>query len=148
MSVVERKSFVEKALSLLTEVRAGDGARVLLLGLNSFLLLLMSFYLLKTIREPLTLTQGAATVRAYSAGDQALLLLAIVPAYGYLALHVSRVITWVTLIFVIDRILFYAFGVGGAREGVMFFLWVGIFKKAAIDAFLKRAGDVLESGPS
>ena len=122
-----KKSLVEKVLSPLAEVRAGEGAGVLLLGLNSFLLL-MSYYLLKTVREPLILTQGGAEVKAYSAAVQALLLLAIVPAYGALASRVSRIrlITWVTLIFVSNLLLFYAFGVAGVREGVVFFLWVGI----------------------
>jgi AAA family ATP:ADP antiporter len=86
-------------------VRAGEGAAGLLLGLNSFLLL-MSYYLLKTVREPLILTQGRAEVKTYSAAAQALLLLAIVPAYGALASRVSRIrlITRVTLIFVRARI--------------------------------------------
>jgi AAA family ATP:ADP antiporter len=139
----ERKSKAEQFLSLLAEVRAGEGIGVLLLGLNSFLLL-MSYYLLKTVREPLILTQGGAAVRAYSAGGQALLLLAIVPAYGYLASRVSRIrlITWVTLIFVTNLLLFYAFGVAGAREGVVFFLWVGIFNVFIVALFWSFANDL------
>jgi len=99
-------------------VRAGEGAGVLLLALNSFLLL-MSYYLLKTVREPLMLTQGGAEVKAYSAAAQALLLLGIVLAYGALASRVSRIrlITWVTLIFVANLLLFYAFGVAGVPGG-------------------------------
>src|SRR6202521_1211250 len=122
-----RKNLAERALSVLADVRAGEGAGVLLLGLNVFLLL-VSYYLLKTVREPLILTQGGAEVKAYSAAVQAVLLLAIVPAYGFLASRVSRIrlITWVTLIFVANLVLFYAFGVAGAREGVIFFMWVGI----------------------
>ncbi len=139
----ERKSGAEKILSLLAEVRAGEGAGVLLLGLNSFLLL-MSYYLLKTVREPLILTQGGAAVRAYSAGGQALLLLAIVPAYGFLASRVSRIrlITWVTLIFVVNLLLFYVFGVAGFREGVVFFLWVGIFNVFIVALFWSFANDL------
>ncbi len=119
------KSIAERVLSLMADVRAGEGAGVLLLALNSFLLL-MSYYLLKTVREPLILTQGGAEVKAYSAAAQALLLLGIVPAYGALASRVSRIrlITWVTLIFVVNLLLFYAFGVAGSarRRG---FLRVG-----------------------
>src|ERR1700733_4337008 len=95
------KSIAEKGLSLLAEVRAGEGASVLLLTLNVFLLLL-SYYLLKTVREPLILTvQGGAELTSYSYVFQALLLLAILPAYGALASRVGRIrlITWVTLIF-------------------------------------------------
>ena len=137
------KSIAERVLSLLADVRAGEGAGVLLLALNSFLLL-MSYYLLKTVREPLILTQGGAEVKAYSAAAQALLLLGIVPAYGALASRVSRIrlITWVTLIFVSNLLLFYAFGIAGAREGVVFFLWVGIFNVFIVALFWSFANDL------
>jgi AAA family ATP:ADP antiporter len=137
------KTIAERVLCLLAEVRSGEGTGVLLLGLNSFLLL-MSYYLLKTVREPLILTQGGAAVRAYSAGGQALLLLAIVPAYGFLASRVSRIrlITWVTLIFVVNLLMFYGFGVAGFREGVVFFLWVGIFNVFIVALFWSFANDL------
>jgi AAA family ATP:ADP antiporter len=138
-----KKGAVEKVLSLLADVRAGEGVGVLLLALNAFLLL-MSYYLLKTVREPLILTQGGAEVKAYSAAAQALILLGIVPAYGALASRVSRIrlITWVTLIFVVNLLLFYAFGVAGAREGVVFFLWVGIFNVFIVALFWSFANDL------
>jgi AAA family ATP:ADP antiporter len=138
-----KKGIVEKVLSLLADVRAGEGAGVLLLALNSFLLL-MSYYLLKTVREPLILTQGGAEVKAYSAAAQALLLLGIVPAYGALASRVSRIrlITWVTSIFIVNLLLFYVFGVAGVREGVVFFLWVGIFNVFIVALFWSFANDL------
>jgi AAA family ATP:ADP antiporter len=138
-----RRSFAERVLSVLADVRAGEGAGVLLLGLNVFLLL-VSYYLLKTVREPLILTQGGAEVKAYSSAVQALLLLAIVPAYGAFASRVNRIrlITWVTLIFVTNLVLFYAFGVAGAREGVVFFLWVGIFNVFTVAQFWSFANDL------
>lgn len=138
-----RKNLAERALCVLADVRAGEGAGVLLLGLNVFLLL-VSYYLLKTVREPLILTQGGAEVKAYSAAFQALLLLAIVPAYGAFASRVSRIrlITWVTLVFVFNLLLFYVFGIAGAREGVVFFLWVGIFNVFTIAQFWSFANDL------
>jgi len=137
------KGIVEKGLSLLADVRAGEGVGVLLLALNSFLLL-MSYYLLKTVREPLILTQGGAEVKVYSAAAQALLLLAIVPAYGALASRVSRIrlITWVTLIFVANLLLFYVFGLAGVHEGVVFFVWVGIFNVVIVAQFWSFANDL------
>jgi len=138
-----RKNLAERALSALADVRAGEGVGVLLLGLNVFLLL-VSYYLLKTVREPLILTQGGAEVKTYSAAGQAVLLLAIVPAYGAFASRVSRIrlITWVTLIFVFNLLLFYVFGVAGAREGVVFFLWVGIFNVLTVAQFWSFANDL------
>jgi len=138
-----KKDAAHRVVSLLADVRAGEGVGVLLLALNSFLLL-MSYYLLKTVREPLILTQGGAEVKAYSAALQALLLLGIVPAYGALASRVSRIrlITWVTLIFVVNLLLFYAFGMAGVREGVVFFLWVGIFNVFVVALFWSFANDL------
>ena len=57
-----RENLAERALSVLADVRAGEGAGVLLLGLDVFLLL-VSYYLLKTVREPLILTQGGPRSR-------------------------------------------------------------------------------------
>lgn len=139
----ERRNLVEKALTIFADVRSGEGVPVLLLGLNSFLLLL-SYYLLKTVREPLILTQGGAEVKTYSAAGQALLLLAIVPAYGAFASRVNRIrlITWVTLLFVSNLVLFYAFGAAGVRIGVVFFLWVGIFNVLIVAQFWAFANDL------
>ena len=140
---LERKSTVERALSVFTEVRRGEGAGVLLLGLNAFLLL-ASYYLLKTVREPLILSEHGAEVKAYSSGGQALLLLAIVPAYGAFASRVNRIrlITWVTLVFVVNLVLFYAFGAAGVHEGIVFYLWVGIFNVLIIAQFWSFANDL------
>ena len=139
------KSRAERVLSLLADVRAGEGAGVLLLALNVFLLL-MSYYLLKTVREPLILTlKGGAELTSYSYAIQALLLLGIVPAYGAFASRVGRIrlITWVTLIFVSNLLLFYALGEGGwAYEGVVFFIWVGIFNVLIVAQFWSFANDL------
>src|SRR5262245_61964067 len=59
------QSGLEKALSYFADVRAGEGRGVLLLTLNVFLLL-FAYYLLKTVREALILTEGGAYIKAYS----------------------------------------------------------------------------------
>jgi len=88
-------------LSVVAEVRAGEGAGVLLLSLNVFLLL-AAYYFIRPVRNALILTQGGAEVRSYSAAGQAILLLAVVPIYGALASRVNRIrlISWVTIFFV------------------------------------------------
>src|SRR4051812_40153586 len=103
----EQRSPAERILSWFAPVRAGEGSGVLLLLLNGFLLL-ASYYLLKTVRDALILTQGGAEVKAYSSAGQALLLLAIVPAYGALASRVSRIrlIRWVTWIAIANLLIF------------------------------------------
>lgn len=139
----ERKTLAERMLSLVAEVRAGEGAGVLLLSLNVFLLL-AAYYFIRPVRNALILTQGGAEVRSYSAAGQAILLLAVVPIYGALASRVNRIrlISWVTIFFVMNLLLFYAFGMAGVREGVVFYLWVGIFNVLIIAQFWAFANDL------
>jgi AAA family ATP:ADP antiporter len=82
-----------------------------LLALNIFILL-ASYYLLKTVRAPLILTQGGAEVKSYSSAVMAILLLLVVPAYGAFATRVSRsrLITWVTLFLISHLVIFYILG--------------------------------------
>jgi AAA family ATP:ADP antiporter len=138
-----RKSWLDRALSILADVRPGEGGGALLLSVN-LLLLLAAYYMLKTVREALILSEGGAEVKAYSSAAQAVLLLLIVPAYGALASRVNRIqlITWVTLFFVSHLAAFYIFGSGGAREGVLFFIWVGIFNVFVIAQFWAFANDL------
>ena len=93
-----KKGLLDKALSIFSQVKAGEGATALLLAANVFLLL-ASYYLLKTVREALILSESGAEIKSYAAAGQALLLLAVVPAYGAFAGKVNRIrlITWVTL---------------------------------------------------
>src|SRR5436190_17933669 len=66
------KNAAEKILSYVADVRSGEGWSALLLLINVFLLL-FAYYLLKTEREALILTEGGAYVKAYSSAGQAAL---------------------------------------------------------------------------
>jgi AAA family ATP:ADP antiporter len=138
-----RKGSLERALSLFAEVRPGEGLTAILLALNVFTLL-ASYYVLKTIREPLILVQGGAEVKSYSAAGQALLLLLVLPMYSGLAARVNRMrlITVVTLFFVLNLVVFHVLGQGGARVGVAFYIWVGIFNVFVTAQFWAFANDV------
>ena len=63
------KTALERALSFFADVRAGEGLAVVLLASTIFLLL-AGYYLLKTAREALILTEGGAEVKAYSSATQ------------------------------------------------------------------------------
>src|ERR1051325_4074185 len=80
-----------------TGLRAGEAAAALLCAANVFVLL-ASYYVLKTVREALILSEAGAAVKSYSAAGQALLLLGVVPVYSYVAARMnrSRLILWVT----------------------------------------------------
>src|SRR4029077_7793352 len=80
---------LDRALGLFGDVRAGEGPIVLLMALNGFLLL-VAYYVLKTVREPLILASGGAELKSYAAGAQAAALLLYVPLYGWLAARLPR----------------------------------------------------------
>src|SRR3984893_343957 len=138
-----RKRLIERALSILPDVHSGEAAGVLLLALNVFLLL-AGYYLLKTVRESLILSERGAEVKSYSSAAQALLLLLIVPAYSALTSRMGRlrVMTWVTLLFIVNLVAFYEIGTKGVHEGVPFFIWVGIFNNFIVAQFWSFANDL------
>lgn len=134
---------LEKVLSVFADVRSGEGVTTLLLTVNVFLLL-GGYYLLKTARESLILTEGGAAIKSYSAALQAMLLVAVVPLYGWVATKIARVklVTGVLLFFALHLVLFFVAGRGGAREGVVFFVWVGIFNVFVISQVWAFANDL------
>ena len=105
----------------------GEGARALLMLVNVFLIL-VSYYVIKTVREPLILgtevpgflqalgIKSAAEVKTFAAAGQALVLMAFVPAYSWFASRVDRMklIVGVTLFFVAN-ILAFAVAVHAGR---------------------------------
>jgi AAA family ATP:ADP antiporter len=140
---VHRNGVVQRLLSPIADVHAGEAAGVLLLALNLFLVL-AAYYLLKTVRESLILTEGGAEVKAYSAAGQAILLLVLVPAFGAFASRVNRIqlIRWVTAFFVSNIALFFLAARFGLHVGVPYFLWVGIFNVMMITQFWAFANDL------
>jgi ATP/ADP translocase len=61
-----RGAVVERLLSPIAEVRPGEAKSVLLMALVMFLIL-GAYYILKTAREALILSEGGAAVKSYSA---------------------------------------------------------------------------------
>jgi len=136
-------TLIERALSTIAEVRRQEIASALLMTLLIFLLL-DAYYLMKTAREILILSEGGAAVKSYSSAGQALLLLAIVPAYASFASRVSpvRLVTIVTLFFASHLVLF-ALGIqAGLKVGIVYFIWVGIFNVMVVAQFWAFAADL------
>jgi AAA family ATP:ADP antiporter len=140
---LRREGVLERFLSLFTEVRKGEGWTAILLMLNLFFLL-TCYLILKTVREPLILAGGGAEIKSYAAAGQALLLVLVVPAYGFLASRVNRIklITWVVLFFIFNLIAFYVMAQFQVPLGVAFFLWVGIFNLFIVAQFWSFANDI------
>ena len=142
ISLVKR-SGLERFLLLFADVRAGEGLAAILLAVNLFLLL-SAYLIIKTVREALILSEGGAEIKSYAAGGQALLLLLLVPAYGYLASRVNRIklINAVTLFFILNLAAFYLLSRLGVSLGVSFFLWVGVFNLFITAQFWSFANDI------
>ena len=137
------KGPIEKFLSLFADVRAGEGAGALVLLANVFLLL-GAYYLLKTAREPLILTEGGAAVKSYSSAGQAALLIFLVPVYGLIGTKVNRLklVMGLTLFFATNLVIFQSLGAGGTQIGVAFYIWVGIFNVFVVSQFWAFANDI------
>jgi len=138
------RSRIDRALSLFTDVRNGEGALALLMLVNIFLLLIC-YSVIKTVREPLILLGGGAELRSYAAAGQAVVLIAFVPLYSWLASRVDRtkLLVGVTLFFVACIELFaVAVTQRVPYVGVAFFIWVGIFNISLVAQFWSFANDI------
>ena len=138
------KSWLDRTLSLFTDVHAGEGATAALMMVNVFLLLIC-YSIIKIVREPLILLGGGAEVRSYAAAGQALVLMGYVPLYSWIASRVDRVklLVGVTLFFVVNIELFtLAVAARVPYVGVAFFIWVGIFNISLVAQFWSFANDI------
>jgi AAA family ATP:ADP antiporter len=147
---------LDRLLGLFSEVHPGEGARALLMLVNVFLIL-VSYYVIKTVREPLILgtevpgflqalgIKSAAEVKTFAAAGQALVLMAFVPAYSWFASRVDRMnlIVGVTLFFAANILAFaVAVHAGVPFIGVAFYVWVGFFSLSIIAQFWSYANDI------
>lgn len=137
------ESALERFLRIFADVRGGEAWTAILLMFNLFTLL-TAYLIIKTVREPLILASGGAEIKSYAAAGQAVLLLLVVPAYGFIATKVNRIklITCVVLFFISNLVVFYVLGRLQVPLGVVFFLWVGIFNLLVIAQFWSFANDL------
>src|SRR5436190_15954594 len=143
-TIPQQKSWLDRMLSLFTDVRAGEGATAVLMLVNVFLLLIC-YSVIKTVREPLILLGGGAEVRSYAAAGQAVMLMGFVPLYSWFATKVNRakLLVGVYLFFLVNIELF-AVGVAARVPyiGVAFYIWVGIFNLSLVAQFWAYANDI------
>lgn len=135
---------IDRLLGIFGDVRAGEGRTVLLMSLNIFLLL-VGYYVLKTVREPLILMAGGAELKSYAAAAQALALIAYVPLYGWVASKLPRQqFLMAVILFFVVCIQFFFFGsrIGVPHLGFVFFVWVGIFSLTTIAQFWSYANEI------
>jgi ATP:ADP antiporter, AAA family len=133
---------IARVMSLLAPVRASEVLTLLLLTAN-VMLLLGSYYLLKTAREPLILN-GGAEVKAYASAAQAVLLMPIAHAFGVLSRRMARMqlVALVTAFFASNLVGFWLLDRAGVPIGVPFYVWVGVFNMTVIAQFWTFVADV------
>jgi len=138
-----RASGLERFLNVFTVVRPGEARTALLLALNVFLIL-MAYYILKTVREALILGEGTAELKSYLSAGQVVVLAFVVPFYGRLVARFPRMtlINIVTTFFVICPPVFYLLAQAGVSLGVIYFIWIGIFNLMIVAQFWSFANDV------
>jgi|GEM_PF-5792830 len=84
-----RHRLLARLLRPFTKVHPDEAAMVVVMTVAAFLLL-SSYHLLKTVREPLILLHGGAELKLYARAGQALLMVGVVHVYGQLAQRIGR----------------------------------------------------------
>jgi AAA family ATP:ADP antiporter len=142
-SEVHEQTGLRTWLHKVVPVKRSEAVTVALLALNCFILL-TCYYVLKVVREPLILLGGGAELKAYASAGQTILLLGVVPAFGYLSSRVSRIrlMTIMQIIFIGCLVGFYLLAQVKAPIGLAFYLWLGIFNVLVVSNFWSFANDI------
>lgn len=147
-----RAGLLDRALAPFADVRAGEGPGVLVLFANIFLIL-TAYYVLKVVREALTIGGielfgfGGDEIKAYLPAVMMVLLIGIVPAYGALVNAVSRTRLLNTTMgaTIATLVGFWVWGSAtgvGTAIGLAFYVYLGIVNVFLIAQFWSFANDV------
>ena len=144
-----RLTSLDRFFNRFSDLCAGEGRSVLAFFTYA-LLMMVSYYILKTIREPLLLTGSSAELKSYAYAVTALLLLFIVPLYSLVFRHTGKqqLTRYITGFFLLNLFLFYLAGRAGMDIGFAYYVWVGIFNVMITAQFWAFAADSynVESG--
>jgi len=144
--------FIYKILRIFTVVHPGEASTAILLALNVYLLF-VAYYIIKPIREALILTGKGPVFKSCLAAAIAVLLIFVVKGFSRIASRFPRqkLITWVTLFFISNLVIFYLLSFANiplGTMGILFFVWMGIFNVMVVAQFWAFANDIYtkESG--
>lgn len=166
---IEKKPGIgDRILRIFSDVRSGESITVLILLFDIFLLLL-GYYIIKIVREPLVLVsaerdlqifltsdipqwlinvlkvQGGPQLKAAAAACQAVLLIGFIPLYSWFASKVKRLyfLIGVTGFFISNIVIFYILSMAKVPFlGFIFYVWVGLFNVSMIAQFWSFANDI------
>ncbi|MEH6583841.1 MAG: putative Ig domain-containing protein [Halioglobus sp.] len=133
---------LDKLLGKFTRLRPGEGRSVAVFFAYA-LLMMLSYYILKTIREPLLLTGDSAEVKSYAYAVTACVLLLVVPCYAWLFRNTSKLqlTRYVTVFFLLNLLVFFLLGSAGVNVGFAYYVWVGVFSVMITAQFWGFAAD-------
>lgn len=129
-------SWLERLLSFFCPLGPREGHSACILGISGFFLML-SYYLVRPVREALVLSQASAEMRAYAVGAIAVFVLLVLPAYGKLlgGKPVHRIFQRTLLASTIVLVAFALGGMIGLPIQFPFFVWLGIFSLLIVAQF-------------
>ena len=142
----EASGIVYKLLKIITVIYPGEGFTAFLLTFNIFLLM-AAYYIIKPVREALILAGKGAEIKSYLSAAIAVLLVFAVKIFSSVASRFPRqkLITWVTLFFISNLVIFYGLSfteIDLGTMGIIFFLWVGVFNVMVVAQFWGFANDI------
>ncbi|MDH4167858.1 MAG: putative Ig domain-containing protein, partial [Gammaproteobacteria bacterium] len=119
-----------------------EGRAAFLFFLHGFLLL-SSYQVVKALREAFMLTKFSAETRSYAVALMALVLMIVVPFYGWVRRHLdgARLLRAVTIFFVVTMPLFALLAQAGVSIAFAFFIWVGIYGVMVVSQMWAFAAD-------
>jgi len=135
---------LDRASRIVSDVRSGEALTAVLFA-SALFVGLFSYYVLKTVREPLILATGGAEVKTYATAIQALVLMAVVPLYGVLARRLSRraLVLGTQVFFVIAVEAFAALATLRLPYlGIVFYVFLGVYVLTSVAQLWALANDV------
>ena len=138
-----RYSRIERVLRLFAPIRPGEGRGIAVLAVNAFLLL-TAFYIFKTLRDALILSESGAVGKSVATGFVALILIFLVPLYGVVFRHTNRteLVYWVNTFFLVMLACLYVYDLAGGTVATLYYVWVGLFGVMVIAQFWAYATDI------
>lgn len=132
----------EKMLGLFAKLKPGEGRSVFYFMTYGFLVM-FSYYMLKTLREPLLLSKASAETKSYAYAVIALILLFVVPAYGaiYQRIPKQQLSLWISGILLAVQAVFFLLTQTSINIGFAYYVWVGIFGVLITAQFWAFAAD-------
>ncbi len=139
------KLITARILNVFTIVGPQEVRCVLLLASQGFLIM-VSYYLLRAVRDALILVEHSAEVRSYAQALSAAILILLVLLYSRVynaTQRKKRITAWIAAFFVSNLFIFAALGGSGMRIGLAFYVWVSIFNLMMVAQFWVLATDLL-----